>query len=548
MRGWRTWIAVVATAATWFAPARARAYTVSTFLTDGCHEQLTLEALRDVRASSPDVAPPLPLAAADVALVDDLPFSLPEGAGELGAVSLVLGVRDNDLKGRGSTDLEALAQIHGDPSTQDEHCLRARDDDEPTGTARAVARCRAYILERVGAALDHLDADGAPDGTSRVGLVVSLAIRGRVTVALPGFYLHLGQALHAVQDSFSHSYRTADARAITASLTWLHPVDDDVHEAVTGPPHSSALDRCFHLDDLRARRKDVAIEASGALLAAALGPGARDQRLARVDGVLDQYLSVMPGCAADNGWCAAPERDYPTGGGCDVAAGRGRGLTLGLLVLGAALVAARRRRRLAAVAGLVALLLAPGRAAAAPGPDALTPRGESAAKPPVASKAPEARFAERSALGLVVSAGASLNHAAMNVSLGARLRLTPRWLVGLDAEWNPWASLEGDHVRAGAFNAYATVVRRWSMQSDRFDVRTTAHLGTSTVLFDLYGVPAGTTGLFAGVSLLGLEWRASRSVSIVVDPADVVYPLPQLRGAPFGYLQYRLTIGVQWGA
>ena len=86
------------------------------------------------------------------------------------------------------------------------------------------------------------------------------------------------------------------------------------------------------------------------------------------------------------------------------------------------------------------------------------------------------------------------------------------------------------------------------MLSDHFDARTSLHLGTSTILFDLYGVPAGTTGLYVGASLLGLEWRASRTLSVIFDPADVAYPLPQLRGAPFGYLQYRFTIGLQWGA
>jgi hypothetical protein len=86
------------------------------------------------------------------------------------------------------------------------------------------------------------------------------------------------------------------------------------------------------------------------------------------------------------------------------------------------------------------------------------------------------------------------------------------------------------------------------MLSDKFDARTSLHAGTSTILFDLYGVPAGTTGLYLGASLLGLEWRATRAVSLILDPADVAYPLPQLSGAPFGYLQYRFTLGLQWGA
>jgi hypothetical protein len=522
----------------------ARAYTVSTFISDGCHELLTDDALRAVRAQAPAAAPVVGIDEADRAFVDDLPLELPTGS-DLAAVTLLIGVRDNDLKGRGSTDLQALALIHGDPATQDEHCLRNLEDEEPNGTAPAVARCRAFILGRVGDALDFLASDGTPDAANRLALPVSLAIRGETSVLLPGFYVRLGQALHALQDSFSHSYRTDDSMAITTSLTWLHPIDDDLDESIAGPPHSSVLDRCVGLDDLRATRLAVAGQASRALIAAALGPGPREARLAAAGAVLDTYLTVSPGCDAANAWCNAPEHAYATEptAGCALA-GRSRpaGVTISALLLLAILLARRRRGRGVGAATLVALALAarPARAELRLKPDVPEKR--------VVAEAPEARFAERPRFGLVVSLGGSLNRTAADLAIGGRLRLTPRWLVGLDAEWNPWMSLEGEHVRVGAFNAFATVVRRWSMLSDRFDVRTTVHLGTSTVLFDLYGVPAGTTGLFVGASLLGLEWRATRAVSVIIDPADVAYPLPQLRGAPFGYLQYRFTVGLQWGA
>ena len=539
----------------------ARAYTVSTFVSDGCHEQITDGALRAVRLQAPTVAPPLTYDAVDRPLVDDLPFTLPTDS-DLATLALLVGVRDNDLKGRGSTDLEALALIHGDPTTQDEHCLRDLDDDEPDGTARAVARCRGFILGRVGDALDHLAPDGTPDAESRVGLPVGLAIRGEVTVALPGFYVRLGQALHALQDSFSHSYRTTDSRTITVSLTWLHPIDDDLDESVAGPPHSSALDRCVGLDDLRAARLAVTDEASRALLVAALGPGTRDERLAAADAVLDAYLSVTPGCHSDNAWCGAPEHAYPTGtSGCALAPDGAcwLGVACGLALLlgarrrrctGVEPLGARRRRRAGVEPLGVAVLLGLSLVGVQARADEGKGKGLKSESPEkrVSAEPPEARFAERPRLGVVVAAGASLNHEASSLGVGGRLRVTPRWLVGLDAEWNPWASLEGQHLRVGAFNAYATVIRRWSMLSDKFDARTSLHVGTSTILFDLYGVPAGTTGLYLGVSLLGLEWRVSRMLSVILDPADVAYPLPQLRGAPFGYLQYRFTLGLQWGA
>ena len=333
------WLGAGATVVALSTATPARAYTVSTFVSDGCHEQITDGALRAARALGPDVAPALGIDATDRAFVDDLPFELPAGS-DLAAVTLLVGVRDNDLKGRGSTDLQDLALIHGNPTTQDEHCLRDLDDDEPDGTARAVARCRGFSLGRVGDALDHLAVDGTPDVASRVTFPVALAIRGETTVQLPGFYVHLGQALHALQDSFSHSYRTADSLAITTSLTWLHPIDDDLDESVTGPPHSAVLDRCVGLDMFRAARLAVAGEASRALLVAALGPGTRASRLDAASGVLDTYLPVQPGCAADNVWCAAPEHAYGTAPalGCGVAGG-GR---VGWLGLGGGARAARR--------------------------------------------------------------------------------------------------------------------------------------------------------------------------------------------------------------
>jgi len=114
-------------------------------------------------------------------------------------------------------------------------------------------------------------------------------------------------------------------------------------------------------------------------------------------------------------------------------------------------------------------------------------------------------------------------------------------------EWNPWLSLDGTHAQPGSLNIFATGIRRWPLLSERLDLRTSAHLGASTILFPLFGVPKWTTGLYMGASLLGLEWEASRTLSLIIDPADVSFPVPQLHGAPFGYLQYRFTVALQWG-
>ncbi len=359
---------------------------------------------------------------------------------DLGAIALLLGVRDNDLQGLSTTDLAGIAVVQGDPTTQERHCLRSFSDLEPSGTATAAASCRAFILDRVTTALDFLDASGNPSADFRDALTVSLAVRGQVLANLPGFYVHMGQALHALQDSVSHSYRTSDAHAITAILNWLNVVEDDLDEATEGPEHNSSLDRCVGLDAFRQTRLQVAEDESAALLLAALGPGTRAARLAQVNTLLDSAFVLQPGCNAANNWCNAAERKYPAQfGGCAEPGGASLLCVLALLAFGFA------RRRRAASRSLLALLAL---LAASPVP--------ARAEESQSDQALEERFADRPALGVAVELGGAIDHTAVDVGLGARLRLNPRWLLGLDVEWNPWLSLDGTHAQPGALNIYAT--------------------------------------------------------------------------------------------
>ena len=516
----------------------AAAYTVETPITNGCHELITEAALRSARAVTPAAAP-LPLETEDdQALASDLPFSTASDMGDLGAISLLLGVRDNDMKGLLPTDFAGFAIVQGDPTTQDEHCLRSLSDVEPNGTPESLAACKAYILGRVAAALAYLTPGGNPDPDARLGLTVGLSFRGSVSVPLPGFYVCMGQALHALEDGFSHSYREPDAGAVTASLTWLHILDNDLDPAVDGPPHTSVLDECTSLDALRTVRLARAEDASKELLLAALGPGTTEHRLANAGAVLDEFLAYKPGCTAKNHWCNAPEAAYPLeADGCSVhahtparggAAGAGFFVALGL-------VAARRRRRTSACVGaLLATTASP--AFAIDTPNATAP---CAAPEPVTSTP---------RLGAYLAVGGSLDNTAMNVSLAGRYRLSPGWLVGVDGEFNPWFSINADGARPGALNFFATLIRRWPPWSGTFGLRSSLHLGSSTILFDLFGVPKYTTGIYIGANLLGAEWKIGHALSVVVDPADVAFPVPQLAGTPFGYLQYRITLGLQWGA
>src|SRR5690349_5854502 len=135
--------------------APAGAYTISSAISTGCHEQITADALRAVRQQL-STAAPIPADRNEQALIDDVEFAVPGDLDDLGGVTLLLGVRDNDLKGRQSNDVTELALVHGDPALQREHCLRGSDDDEPGGSSNAVANCRDFIRERVGQAVAGL--------------------------------------------------------------------------------------------------------------------------------------------------------------------------------------------------------------------------------------------------------------------------------------------------------------------------------------------------------------------------------------------------------
>jgi MYXO-CTERM domain-containing protein len=526
-------------------PRDAGAYTIASAISSGCHEQITGAALRTVRQ---ELAAAGPLAADrnEQALIDDVEFPLPADLRDLGGASLLIGVRDNDLKGRQSNDVTELALVHGDPQLQREHCLRSSDDDEPDGSARAIANCRDFILQRIGEALAGLDGSGAPDPVNRTVLPVYLALRHRVDASLPTYYVRIGQAIHALEDSFTHTYRTADGTQITAVLNWVDGANGKLVPAVDGPPHANELDRCDDPDDLRRQRHVLATDAATAILRATLDPqGGGGKKMADATAIVDAALGYAPGCTFDNDWCDAPERKYGNGGGCSVGGhDAAPPLAACAVVVGMLLFGRRRRQRrtrraaiFRAVVG-AALLVASGAGRAfGQSPPAAT---ENQTAAPAPADAPGIRW------GASLSGAASVNYGGLAAAAGARARMGKHLTLGLDAEWNPWFAVNGaSTIRAGAFNGYGTAILRVPLAYQRFDLRTTFNLGTSVLLIDLYGAPKWTTGVFFGFRPLGIEWEISRRLFLILDPIGYALPVPQLGGVPFAFPQYRATLGLE---
>ena len=533
----------------------ANAYTISTILGVGCHERLTSEALRTVRL---ELATALPLALTDneQALVDDLEFTPAQDMKDLGGVTLLVSVRDNDLKGRASDDLSQLAEVAGDPNTQEEHCLRNKAEDEPSGSEAAVNACRAFIRGRVEEALDGLDANGVPDLAKRTSLPLHLSLRGNVDALLPTYYVRMGQAIHATEDSFVHAYRTADQMKITVVMNWVDDADGTLKESRDGPAHASKLDVCSDPDELRAMKRQLATEAATALLHATLDPQqTKDEKMATVDGILDTYLSYSPGCNFDNNWCDAPERKYKnkdlTPFGC---ASGGDGFLASICALLVLTLFSRRRRAFnpimtaLLIAGVTALTAGSARAQEPSQPPAVPAVAEEhAPPPPVTERVPEPGPIDPSegAWGAYLGVAGSVDKPALAGQLGIRRRVSTHWTFGLDAEWNPWVSLySANHVRYGVVNTYGSVILRFPLAYEDFNLRSTVSLGLSYLLIDLYGASKGIIGLYAGISPLGLEWKLSRYFLLIINPLSFAVPIPQIHAAPLTYPQYRFSVGL----
>ncbi len=540
-------------------PGPSDAYTISSILTPGCHEDITSEVLRTVRLDVPGAAP-IPTTRDEQALVDDIQFTAAADMKDLGAVTLLVSVRDNDLKGRSSDDLTELAEVHGNPDNQDEHCLRSRSNDEPGGSEAAVADCRKFIRGRVVEALEGLGANGVPDPAVRTALPLHLSLRGNIDALLPTFYVRMGQAIHGVQDSFTHTYRTADGMKITAVMNWVDKADGKYDEARDGPAHATQMDACDDSDALITTRRTLATEASTALLRAALDPlKTKAEKMATVDGILDTYVSYAPGCTFANGWCNAPEAQYKDKGSTVFGCSSGGGGLLGVAggLLGVGLLFRRRRTTtsvmaLLLVGGLLLLLAGSARAEDPATPPAavnpVTAAKDSTGPPaPTVIPVPEPGPADpgESAWGGYLGISGSVDKPAAAIQLGVRLRLSTHWTIGLDVESNPWISTTGEtFMRAGTINTFGTVILRFPLAYENFNLRTTVNLGVSYLLIDLYGAPKGSIGLYGAIYPLGLEWKISRVFLLIINPLGIAVPVPQLQGVPLSYPQYRFSIGL----
>jgi uncharacterized protein (TIGR03382 family) len=301
-------------------PALAHAFTIESVATTGCHEKVTAKALS--RSRWPEGAAP---AAASNALVDGVAFTVPAGADEW-TVSLLIGARDNDLHGASASDFAELSALHNAADGQEEHCLRAPGDDGAEGDRRAVEACRAYILSELKLALGEGETvDFAATEDLAVGLRYDHA-----TLALPRFPVHMGKALHALQDSFTHTYRANALKQIATVFNYAEPAtSSDYASQRDGLEHRGDFDACEAESGPEAERVEAAVTASAQLLDAVGAEGSKAERLARAEKALEQWVSVAEGCTEENAWCGA---EQPKPEGCSATGGAPALALLALIV------------------------------------------------------------------------------------------------------------------------------------------------------------------------------------------------------------------------
>lgn len=554
---------------------------------EGCHERITAQALRNARMLHTS-APTIGMTRDERALVQDVQFVPPADLKyDLAALALLLGVRDNDLKGADPLDALEVVELHGDPATQHEHCIRNRDDDNSAGNDAALVACRVFIVERAMEALDGIGSDRMVDANTRMELQVNLNVRGKVDHPMPLFYVKMGQALHALEDGFTHTYRADDGHAVTVVLNWIEAVDGTPpDESRDGPPHLAQLDQCENQDPLVQRNYGLAVEAATQMMVTALDPTlSRDAKRAAFEATVAKYLTYRPGCTLENDWCNAPEPDVANATGCN-AGGRATAIPWVSLILILGAIARASRYRMTIIPLLACALFAAPAYADEPRPPAPQPQPapvsapDAAAKPdapvvpieaaepedvkdvvrgeepgrdvktPTVEEIREVREDKRlgSRWGFTAVVGGSFVNGAGAVGVGGRFRINERWLVGLDVEWNPWVVKNPVGARAGAGNAYATLIRRFPMKFDRVNLRTSLHAGVSTLLFDVYGANKFDLGPYAAFTPLGIDYDLGKATRLVIDPVQIAVPIPHLGMLPLYYEQFRLMVALQVGA
>lgn len=305
----RTLVLAAALGATLSSSDAALGYTIGTSATPYCHERITVQALGFLGNSrSQDLPVALGPLGSRGTRAAQLARHLRAKAGSATAPpglegtldGLLIAVRAPDVSDAHVLNLERVRELHMAPESQAGHFLRSPGDDRAEGGAHALQAARAFLREKIVTSRGT----SARDRETSADIDVYVEYHGRQTLSISRALIPLGQALHAFQDSFSHSYRSADTFRIATLATYVDALSTDYDEGRDGPRHSTALDDCDRAGTAALVR--AAIQGTAEVLDATATFWLTGE-MAPVDAVLDRWLGAEPGpCTLDNDYCASP--------------------------------------------------------------------------------------------------------------------------------------------------------------------------------------------------------------------------------------------------
>jgi len=258
----------------------------------------------------------------DLLLFDAVAFDLSYVDRNIFALSLIAGSRYADISGFGALDIGSLVGVHNDDEAQREHCLRSSWHDGEEGDAAAVRACRDFIREELDLALSTVDADGVPDPNIREDVEIYLVYQDTRAVPLSTYYFHIGRALHALQDSFTHTYRSEDLLSIVEVMNWIEMLDDSIDQERDGPAHDSDADACECDEEWIQDSREAATDATADLLEVMNADVSSAEREVSIDRLMDSWMAHVPDCTLENDYCGSPAPESFAGtpcSGCSIA-------------------------------------------------------------------------------------------------------------------------------------------------------------------------------------------------------------------------------------
>ncbi|MFT5433941.1 MAG: hypothetical protein ACI9OJ_004653 [Myxococcota bacterium] len=294
-------------------PFPAIAFSINSGFSNGCHERLTVLAYQRALLDLPlnNLVPPEDdtwrefaiFLAEQIGGSTQLASSDVSDADQFLILSLVVGVRAPDTDGHSILNLTNLRELHSDPSPEGQyaHALRGPDDDEAAGDATAVEGTRARIIDLLDEATRLLQ---LPDSEQIIMGTAYLDFYGRFEMTVHGPTYYLGQAMHALQDSFSHSIRdeAGGYRQVVHVMNYVEAISGEIVERRDGLAHSDSMDDCDGEPGEVGGTVDAAVDASADLLLTFRTIALSRDRDA-VTRFLDKWVTLKEDCTFDNAFC-----------------------------------------------------------------------------------------------------------------------------------------------------------------------------------------------------------------------------------------------------